>query len=434
MGNILTYLEEHGSEIFRQAAFNTVDNLVLSCLAYVDLAGFMPKRDSDNFITVEDASRAFFAKHEEEELLKDRSLLKMTPFVLKHMAESERFKHARLSHFEDQLCPKEIMQFAATLIELDDGTAYVAFRGTDNRLLSWHEDFNLSFSSIPSQHEAAGYLGYIMTVTSRDLRVGGHSKGGNLAVYAAAKLPDHQKTRVLKVYNNDGPGFDKAFLSSAGYQSIRPKVLRIVPEFALIGTLFEHDDDLLIVKSSEADLMQHDAITWQVSGHDFAVAERIDDTAVFIAQALKTWLKTMDREQREVIVSNFFTALDNSDVEYLTDLMDVKPETVAKLLKNWQLMRVRIRPFLESVYATFSSTARNNVEAWLQDTTGKSEKLQTLQALPQKTSQKLGSWFHGAKRQAGKMRGLRTLPRKVPQKLESWWQSRPLPNDPKKGR
>ena len=154
MYNILNYLEEQGNIPFSHSGFNEVDNLILSQIAYIDFDGIVPGIGTNEFITVKNASESFFATHSEDEMLLSKSLIKLSPFVLKEMAKGARFQNARLLNYVSQLDETVQKQLAALHIELSDGTVYVAFRGTDDNLVSWQEDFNMSYKTVPAQIEA----------------------------------------------------------------------------------------------------------------------------------------------------------------------------------------------------------------------------------------------------------------------------------------
>jgi uncharacterized membrane protein len=320
MGDILTYLEEQGNIPFSQSKFNEVDNLILSEMSYVDFDDIVPGLDAEGFITVMDACKAFFTKHTEEELRSSKSLLKLTPFLLKAMAAGERFQNARLSNYVSQLEITLQKQFAALHIELSDGTVYVAFRGTDDNLLSWQEACNMSWGIIPAQLEAAAYLENTMRTSSKNFRVGGQSKGGNLAVYAAMKCSENVKSRMIEIFDNDGPGFHQSVLQSEEYREISNKITRIIPEFSVVGMLFEHEGTYEIVSSNAKGIMQHDSMTWNVSGNSFVYKENLAKQSCLLSLTINRWMNNLKIEKRKAVVQSLFDRLNEKGVKKVYEL------------------------------------------------------------------------------------------------------------------
>jgi len=324
MSNILNYLEEQGNIPFSHSGFNEVDNLILSQIAYVDFDGIVPGIGTNEFITVKNASESFFATHSEDEMLLSKSLIKLSPFVLKEMAKGERFQNARLLNYISQLDETVPKQFAALHIELSDGTVYVAFRGTDDNLVSWQEDFNMSYKTVPAQIEAAEYLESTMQNSDKYFRVGGHSKGGNLAVYSAMKCLDSIKNRMIEIYDNDAPGFSKKILQSDEYDKISNKIIRITPEFSVIGMLLEHKGVHKIVGSNAKGIMQHDAMTWEVSENHFAYKERLAKKSCLLCKTISRWMNTLRTEQRKDIIKSLFDVLGAKGTKKVSDISDGK--------------------------------------------------------------------------------------------------------------
>ena len=177
--------------------------------------------------------------------------------LLHAAAGCERFRSVRLFHYAERFSEERQQQFSATtfLLDADDKTVYVAFRGTDNTLVGWREDFNMSFQSeVPSQTDAAAYLREILTMGFSNVLVGGHSKGGNLAVFSAVHAPRHMVQRIQAVYNNDGPGFANHLLETASFWYLKDRIHTFVPQDSVIGMLLEHDEDYQVVYSRQKGL------------------------------------------------------------------------------------------------------------------------------------------------------------------------------------
>ena len=204
MANIMDYLDWRGDLSFESSEFNEVDNLILAQLVYVDFAGIVPKLGSGEKITLKEASSRFFETHDEKEILERVSMTKMAAFVMKKMAETRRFGEILLSDYVDDISDEEQSQFSVVCITLEDGSLFVSFCGTDNTIVGWREDFNMGYLAVtPGQLKAVDYLNQVVTPEYQVVRVGGHSKGGNLAMVAGMYANFWVKDRIVSIYNNE---------------------------------------------------------------------------------------------------------------------------------------------------------------------------------------------------------------------------------------
>lgn len=331
MANILNYLSERGNTPFNKARFNKVDNVVLSQIAYLDFDGIVPEVGKEDFVTVEKAWNEFSKGYNEAEINELKYMNSATPLVLEAMAVGARFNKAKLSRYVNHIDELAGKQFAALCIELDDGTVYVAFRGTDDHIVSWQEDFCMSYQTVPAQLEAASYLYEMIKDYDNDFRVGGHSKGGNLSVFAAMKCPEDMKKQIINIYDNDGPGFDNEVLESEEYKSIKDKIIRITPQFSVVGMLFEHNANHKIVGSSENGVAQHDSMTWEVSGSEFVYKRKLSKRSRLLSKTLRRWIGSLKADQRKEFVKSFFGTLRNSGVEKMSEVAEVKHNKFFKL-------------------------------------------------------------------------------------------------------
>ena len=321
MANIFDYLDWRGDISFTEDPFNVVDNLILSWMAYVGLDEVMPCGICNEPITIKDASARFFQLYDLEEKLKGVCLTRTSVLLFSKLAECPRFQNMRILNYVNHISEELQKQFSAMTIEIDKNTLYIAFRGTDDTIVGWREDFNMSFQPVvPSQIEAANYLEETVKGRSEKLIVGGHSKGGNLAVYASMKASKDVKNRIIRVYNNDGPGFQKYILESSEYQEIIPKVKTIVPESSIIGMLLGHEEEYEIVHSSQRGIMQHDAGTWEVMRNSFVYLDSVSNASKFLDNTIKEWIATLDTNQRKEFVDRLFEILESQGAKTTNEL------------------------------------------------------------------------------------------------------------------
>ena len=322
MGNLLDYIAWRGDLTFEQDPFNSIDALILSCLSYVNFDKVVPPK-SQGKLTIEKASEKFFSLHSAEELAQDKSFIKFAPSMLRALGQSERFKTAYLSNYVDDTDISREIQFAAVEIDTSDGGVFISFRGTDDTIIGWKEDFNLSFMTVPAESEAALYLQKVMKGRLDKIRLGGHSKGGHLAVYAALAANSDLTSRIESIYNFDGPGFNHEAMESEQFKSIRHKITKIIPESSIVGRLLENTVDPIVVKSTELGIMQHDPLSWQMEGKQFEICSSTDMISDLFDETMSGWLAEMTFEDRKVFVDELFSVFEASGCENLSMLTQV---------------------------------------------------------------------------------------------------------------
>ncbi len=337
MANISDYIDWRGDVPFDVAPFNEVDNLILSELVYTDFGGVVPE-DFDQFVTIAQARKKFFKKHTEDEIMASVMSVKVAPFLMNRMEGSARFDDIKLCGYVNEISNEDQVQFSVMTCILPDDTVYVAFRGTDNSLIGWKEDFNMSFSyETPGQKSAVLYLNHHFKNEKRPIRVGGHSKGGNFAVFASAFCQKSIQNKIISVYSNDGPGFRKEVLDAPGYQKILPKVVSTLPEDSLVGVLLGNEYHHRFVKSVNSGLMQHDGFSWQVKKDSFEFADNQGKNSVIMEDSLRLWLSDLEDEKRKKFVDLLFDALMASGANTTDDFVNNGFKSISegfKLIKD----------------------------------------------------------------------------------------------------
>ncbi|MBQ2829672.1 MAG: DUF2974 domain-containing protein [Oscillospiraceae bacterium] len=324
MANILDYIDWRGDLNFAQSPFNEVDNLILAELAFLDFAQIVSPFDGGDPITLRHAAALYFAR--ENGFAEDMGVLvpDSIPELLRRCAQSARFGDVLLYGYDAQLDLAREKQFAAVSMALSDGTVYIAFRGTDDTLVGWKEDFNMSFLPVvPSQAESLVYLRRAAQVYRRfKLRLGGHSKGGNLAVYSAVQCEEAIQRRIAAVYNNDGPGFSSDILQTEAYRRMEERILTIVPQSSVVGMLLTHAERYTVVCSDQVGLWQHDGFSWAVRGASFVQLDDISSEGRFYDAALKELVTQLTPAQREAFSNALFEVLSATDAQTLTELRE----------------------------------------------------------------------------------------------------------------
>lgn len=332
MGNIMDYISWRGDLSFEQSKFNEVDNLILACFSYVNLDGISAVTKQKG-IGLKKLTKEFMKLHTMKELEADKSFIRLAPFMMMEMAKSVRFGKCVVRNYVNDIVTEAEQQFAAMEIVLEDGTSYVSFRGTDDTIIGWKEDFNLSTGVVPAQKRAIEYLQKISEHTDGMLRVGGHSKGGNLAIYGSVMCKSaHEK--ILEIYSNDGPGFSREFQELPETKEMMPKIIRIIPEYSIIGTLLEHEKEPVIVASSSKGLLQHDGFSWEVQGPALVRRDSLNKTALRFIEILHKWIDGMDMEQKRLLIEDLFATLQASGYENLSEVQSGGLKSLAAMVKR----------------------------------------------------------------------------------------------------
>ena len=332
MGNIMDYISWRGDLSFAQSPFNEVDNLILACFSYVNLDG-IPAVSGKKGIELKKLVKEFKKLHTIKELEADKSFIRLAPFMMFEMAKSVRFGNCVIRNYVNEIVTEAEQQFSAVEIVLDDGTSYISFRGTDDTIIGWKEDFNLSTGVVPAQERAVEYMQRISDKAYGMLRVGGHSKGGNLAIYGSVMCKSaHDK--ILEIYSNDGPGFSKEFQESPETAEMMPKIIRIIPEYSIIVTLLEHEKQPIIVASTSRGLLQHDGFSWEVQGPGLVRRDSLNKTALRFIEILHKWIDGMDTEQKRLLIEDLFATLQASGCENLSEVQSGGIKSLAAMVKR----------------------------------------------------------------------------------------------------
>ena len=340
MATLFDYLDWRGDLPFWQAPLNEVDNLILSQIAYMDWEGIIPEDTSLPPVTLLTATRKYLRAHKGEAPYLGKIVPPDIVSLTAKAAKSRRFGELGLCAHVNRIDDEAQSQFSAITFLLNDRVGYVAFRGTDDTLVGWKENFNMSFlHPVPAQLQAVEYLEGILVAYPHDFFVGGHSKGGNLAVYAAVKCDPHGKDRLLTIFNNDGPGFSQGFIEGADYESLRGKIRTIVPHSSVVGMLLEHEETYEVVKSNAVGLLQHNGFSWEVLGGQFIHLDTVSGESRRFDSSLKEWLKEMSPEEREGFVDSIYETVSAVGAKTLTELTADK----VKLVKAWGTLDAKSR-------------------------------------------------------------------------------------------
>ena len=325
--NILDYVDFRGDILFSERGFNEVDNLVFSELSYVEMDDFVSSDEADT-MTLKELREAYF-------MIKDRFDYAFSdPWpLLDRCGKSARYGDCRVGFFAKKYDTELQFRFTAATFSIDDKTIYVAFRGTDGNIDGWRECFNLSYlTETAGQKEAVEYLEMVAGKIDKDIIVGGHSKGGNFAEYAAAFASPEVRRRIKAVYSNDGPGFVDSILESEGYKEILPLTVKIMPEASIIGNLLKGEEKVKVIKGDGSGPIQHDPFHWRVLGTEFEPSDR-KRSADLTNETLNLWIEDMNEDERQEFTDAVFGFLYDTGINDFGNIHKKKIRTAAALTK-----------------------------------------------------------------------------------------------------
>lgn len=328
--NIVGYLLSE-FEPFGVRPLGEVDSLVLACLSYFRLPEEAVAARTHEGMPLADLFRADWFDAMTRDLWDPEGLVRLLASVV----ASPRFRGVRVCDYEDDFDEAAEKQFSACTLRLPDGGAYVSFRGTDNSVVGWKEDFNMAFETgVPSQRAAVAYLERVAPTLGDGIYLGGHSKGGNLAAYALARCSEGVAARVTRAFSHDGPGFTEEALSDSVWLRRAHLLSKTVPRSSVIGMLFERQEDYAVVASSTSGLMQHDPFSWVVEGTDFSYEEGIGHGARLVDRTLNEWISSMSGKERAGFVDALFSVIDAGGKDTFGELGESWQTTVPAMLRE----------------------------------------------------------------------------------------------------
>ena len=321
MADILDYIDWRGDVPFSVSPFNEVDGYIIAKIGTPDFTGIVPE-DGEN-VSVGAAIAGYAAKYGDiQDNLGVLTSKTLAP-VLNRLPETARYADLRLSGYAASFSSEVPEQFSALTVILPDETKVVTFRGTDDTLVAWKEDCLIAVERvIPAQDDAERYLLRAAEMYDGPLMVAGHSKGGNLAVYAAARMPEEIQERIVAVYNYDGPGFKPDFLQSIGYMRIMDKVHTILPKYSIVGTLLTQDSTMNCVESDSFGIASHDGFTWNTCSTGFVRCEELSRSSRVIDESMDYILAKMTRDECREFINDLFDILSSAGAVTVTDLTE----------------------------------------------------------------------------------------------------------------
>lgn len=315
--NIIDYVWER-TETFEELPLNRVDSLVLSQLCYFQLPTAAEDAWGWEGLPIHDLWRSDWLDEMCGHMYDPPGARRLASAL----AASPRYRDVRIFCYIMQIDRINEMQFSAMSFALTPQDTYIAFRGTDNTIVGWKENLNMAFQvQVPSQAQGLRYFERIASQVPGRLWTGGHSKGGNIAIYVGMTCAHELRRRLQCCFSHDGPGFTSTTLDDLEGIGISVPIDKTVPKSSIFGMLFEQDNqDARVVRSISSGFAQHDPLSWEVDGCDFVIEERMGRTASYVDTSLNAWIRRASLQERRQFVDAIFAIMTAGDEQYTHDL------------------------------------------------------------------------------------------------------------------
>ena len=361
MADMFDYLFWRGDLSFTEVPFNNADALILCQLAYIDYTDVVPAAFTKKGMTLADAAGNLSKPDWDSCNFRKRFFSEQTKELLLVAGQTRRFGPLGVSGCRHIIDMEKEEQFSALTFTLPDNSSFLAYSGTDAMIVGWQEDFNLGWKDVvPAQEDALSYLKEAASALRGNIRAGGHSKGGNLALYAAVNAPAKVHKRITGVWNFDGPGFKPDFFDSAGYRAVAGHVRNFKPQLSVVGMLFTNCNRYTVIESVQKGVLQHDPMSWQMQPSGFVPLPELDDDSFRISRAINGWFDDLEPEQKRVFVETVFGVLNKSTAETSSELTENWKVTIPNMLKAMSHLDSKTRT---AVRQTLEILARNAFEA-----------------------------------------------------------------------
>ena len=361
MPNALDYVILRGDLDYNRYPLNEIDLFLCSQLATPDYKNII---GSDiNGKTISEIADEYFSNHTLDVsnlgVLQSTSVLPM----LKEMGNSIRFGNAVIYGYDNHVDFQEEEQFSAITIQLTDDLIVVAYRGTDDTIIGWKEDFNLAiYDEVPAQRDALKYLNWAASQFKGNIITVGHSKGGNLSLYASIMSDIKIQDRILKAYSFDGPGFSKEFLETEKYNYVKDKIFTVLSQNAIVGTLLNIAGNVCYVHTTVEGFMAHDGFSWSVNKTEFIREDNLSSMSQSVDDIMDRTLNHLTFDEKKDFIDSLFNALSSTGCVTITDIKSEKLPDMFKVLLSVSLNK-NVLFFAENILISLNKYGKSKLRA-----------------------------------------------------------------------
>lgn len=328
--NIFDYIKKYENYSFKEKKFNEIDNVIFSCLAYVNFDDIVSK-DFSNKITINKAGQTYFEKYGSKIDKKQIPSMKNGILVLKKIMNTKRYKDILIHNY--QYISDNNLQFGVVSFDVLDDLVYISFEGTDHLISGWMEDFMIAcIFPVDAQRYAIKYLNRYL-FNRKKLIVGGHSKGGHLSIISSMYSNYFVKKRILKIYSNDGLGLRSKEFESKKYLTIKKRVIKLVPDYSVVGHLLRSDTNYRIIKSNKKGLNSHNLDSWIVKDIRFERSKN-SKFCIILEKAINKWLSQYDVDMKLKFTESIYNICKTNEIETLYDIKGKKKMLLKAVLDS----------------------------------------------------------------------------------------------------
>ncbi len=319
MPNLINYLEKVKELTFDQEPLNILDKVCINEIGYLTYEKWLSASDLQKTINLHDYADG-------KDLNPDYSFMvtKERVELAEAMVRSRRFAGLSLSSYRSVLDKEVEKQFAAMIFSLPElDYQHIVFRGTDDSVIGWKEDFQLTYSrEIPAHRSAIAFLSEHLPNLSGHITVSGHSKGGNLALYSAVQSSTALREQIAELLLLDSPGLMKPLLEKPSYQELKARMTVIRPQDSVVGVMLYWDRPAQLVAAEGIGFAQHNALTWEVDleTRDFIYVDQPTDLSQRLEGTFQEWIETLPNQELKQVCDLFFDTILDSGIESLDDI------------------------------------------------------------------------------------------------------------------
>lgn len=359
MSHIVSYVKRQQENTFREVPFNEVDALVLSQFVYLKLEGIIP--------TISEKKRSVYLYEiannlDYEKVFVDERYRKDNIELFEAMVDSKRFRRMQMNFFSDITSVLAETQFSALTIFLEDGPTVIIYRGTDETMVGWKEDFNMCFKEpVTGQSLSALYLQLVSEMVEGDFIVSGHSKGGNFAVYASMNVKDKVQDRIEKVYSFDSPGFRPEILESVDFNKIKDRIIKYLPHSSIFGMLLQSKENYQVVECSSVGVLQHNPYNWRVEKNQFKKVDKLGRKSVFLNETYNEWLYGLTDEELQAYTEIWYNIMQEAGITTMLDFTKEPGKALNGLIDAIRETDDKTKEMVKELAGGLKEVAKENV-------------------------------------------------------------------------
>ena len=359
MSHIVSYIKRQQEKTFFESPFNEVDALVLSQFIYLKLDGVVPStsEEKEAVYLYEIADTMDY-----EKVFMDERYRKDNIELFEAMVDSKRFRRMRMNCFSDITSVLAETQFTALTVFLEDGPTVVIYRGTDETMVGWKEDFNMCFKEpVTGQTLSAMYLQQVIGMFEGDFIVTGHSKGGNFAIYASMNVEDKIQNRIEKVYSFDSPGFRPEILESVDFNKIEDRIIKYLPHSSIFGMLMQSEENYQVVECFSIGVLQHNPYNWQVAGNEFKKVDKLHRRSVFFNETYNEWLYSLSDEELHAYSEIWYHIMQEANITTMLDFTKEPGKALTNLIDAIRETDDKTKEMAKELAHGLMEVARENI-------------------------------------------------------------------------